>query len=191
MRRLLTVALVLGISIVARSGEIETARVTQQDGEYQVHLSVKVSGDQLTIYKITTDYDQLARLSDIIIESGLVERIDQDGNKIVRRRLLTKTCLILFCFVATLVEDITESGDGIIKTTIIPEESNFLYGDATWQVLESDEPYTLIIFNSRFKPDFWVPPLVGPLLIKKMVLDETKKTITNIEKIATSEEVFQ
>ena len=191
MRRLLTVALVLGISIVARSGEIEAARVTQQDGEYQVHLSVKVSGDQLTIYKITTDYDQLARLSDIIIESGLVERIDQDGNKIVRRRLLTKTCLILFCFVATLVEDITESGDGIIKTTIIPEESNFLYGDATWQVLESDEPYTLIIFNSRFKPDFWVPPLVGPLLIKKMVLDETKKTITNIEKIATSEEVFQ
>lgn len=191
MRRLLTVTVLLGISLATGAGEIEDASVSSRGGEYQVYLSVKVKGDQATIYGIATDYDQLARLTDIIIESGLEEREDQGGNKIVRRRLQTKTCVLFFCFVATLVEDVTEPGEGIIKTIIIPEESNFIYGDAQWQILESDQTHSLINFTSRFKPDFWIPPLIGPLFIKKMVLDKTRQAIENIEIIAASEEVLQ
>ncbi|MGY8813639.1 MAG: hypothetical protein ACKVHQ_02825 [Gammaproteobacteria bacterium] len=189
MWRLLTVLLLSGASFIASSAEINVASVTHHEGEYQVHLSVRVRGDKKTIYRIATDYEQLARLSDIIIESGLIERFDQDGNKITRRKLLTKTCVLLFCFVATLVEDVTEVGNGIIRTIIIPEVSNFIYGSAEWEILVSDESHSIINFNRRFKPDFWIPPLVGPLFIKKMILNKTQQAIENIETIAVSEQV--
>ncbi|MGK0298962.1 MAG: hypothetical protein ACI9XC_002587 [Gammaproteobacteria bacterium] len=189
MWRLLTVIFLSGISFIATSGDIEVASVTNHEGECQVHLSVRVSGDKETIFRIATDYEQLARLSDIIIESGLIERFDQDGNKIPRRKLLTKTCVLFFCFFATLVEDVTEVGNGIIRTIIIPEESNFIYGNAEWEILASDQSHSIINFNSRFKPDFWIPPLVGPLFIKKMVLNKTQQAINKIETIAINEQV--
>jgi hypothetical protein len=148
-----------------------------------------VHGDKETIYRIATDYERLSQLSDIIIKSGLIERYDEDGDKITRRKLLTKTCVLFFCFVATLVEDVTEFGNGIIRTIIIPEESNFIYGNAEWEILVSDQSHSIINFNSRFKPDFWIPPLVGPLFIKKMVLNKTQQAINNIETIAISEQV--
>jgi hypothetical protein len=189
MWRLLTVVWLSGISAVVTSGDIEESSISSLNGEYQIHLSVRVKGDRATIYRIATDYEQLERLSDIIIESGLIERHDQDGKKIVRRKLLTKTCVLFFCFLATLVEDVTEESDGIIRTIIIPEESNFIYGDAEWEILDSDQTHSLIKFNSRFKPDFWIPPLVGPLFIKKMVLYKAQQAIKNIETIAASEQV--
>jgi hypothetical protein len=176
MWRLLTVVWLSGISAVVTSGDIEESSISSLNGEYQIHLSVRVKGDRATIYRIATDYEQLERLSDIIIESGLIERHDQDGKKIVRRKLLTKTCVLFFCFLATLVEDVTE-------------ESNFIYGDAEWEILDSDQTHSLIKFNSRFKPDFWIPPLVGPLFIKKMVLYKAQQAIKNIETIAASEQV--
>ena len=187
MWHLLFVLVLLMVSGLSRSGEIQDARLSHKDGEYQVYLSVNVDGEQPTIYRIATDYDRLAELSDIIIESGFVERQDQDGNTIVRRRLLTKTCVVIFCFIAELVEDVTNPADGIIRTVIIPEQSNFEYGEAEWEILAVDDEHTHILFTSTFKPDFWIPPLIGPIVIKKMVLNKTQQTIDIIERLAESE----
>jgi len=181
--------LLLGITAMAQAGEVQHARVDHQDGEYSVDISVKVSGDRDTIYNIATDYEQLSRLSDLIIESGLTRRVEPDGTRIVRRRLVTRTCVLYFCFDAVLVEDLWEPESGLIKTVFIPEESDFLYGEAEWQVLAIDKDHTMINFTSRFKPSFWVPPLLGPLFIKRMMLGAAQQTIENIETIAGSEEL--
>jgi hypothetical protein len=184
---LLSAVLLLGMTLV-RAGEVQHARVDHQDGDYSVDISVKVSGERDTIYNIATDYKQLARLSDLIVESGLVTRVDPGGTTVVRRRLVTRTCVLYYCFNATLVEDVWEPVSGIIRTVFVPEESDFLYGEAIWRVLKIDDTHTLITFHSKFRPDFWVPPLIGPLVIKRMMLNAAEQTIENIETIAGSEQ---
>lgn len=188
MKRLLSSGLALGILTAGQAGEVQHATVDYADGDYSVDLSVKINGDRDTIYTIATDYKQLSRLSDVIIESSLISRKDASGSTVIRRRMVTRTCVLRFCFDAILIEDLREPESGIIKTVFIPEDSDFLYGEAVWEVLRFDDSNTMINFTSKFRPDFWVPPLIGPLFIRRMVLNTAEQTINNIEAIAASEQ---
>jgi len=58
-----------------------------------------------------------------------------------------------------------------------------------WQVTELEDSQTLIQFNSQFQPKFLVPPIIGPLLIKRKVLNAAKHIIEAIEHLANSEPV--
>lgn len=187
MRGLLCPVLSLLVSIWVQAGEVQHASVGHQGDHYSIAISVRVDGDRETIYRIATDYEQLSRLSDLIIEAGLVESTGPDGSLTVRRRLLTKTCVLAFCFNAVLIEDLSEPESGIIKSVFVPEGSDFLYGEAVWQIVAIDKSHTMINFNSNFRPDFWVPPIIGPLFIKHMMLDAAEQTINNIEEIAALE----
>jgi len=187
MARLLYTGLLILASFTAQAGEVQHAEVTYRDGDYSVDIAVKINGGRDTIYAIATDYKQLSRLSDMIIEAGLINYTDANGNTVVRRRMVTKSCVLGFCFDAILIEDLWEQESGIIKSVFIPEESDFLYGEAIWQVSSVDASHTLVSFNTRFKPAFWIPPLIGPLFIKRMMLDAARQSIQNIEDIAALE----
>jgi hypothetical protein len=187
MSRLLTTGLLLLAIQIVQAGEVQHASVDYRDGDYSIDISVRINGDKDTIYGIATDYKQLSRLSDLIIEAGLINHTDADGRTVVRRRMVTKSCVLRFCFDAILIEDLWEPQSGIIKSVFIPEESDFLYGEAIWHVTRLDDTHTLVSFNSKFKPAFWIPPLIGPLLIKRMMLDAARQTIQNIEDIAALE----
>ena len=140
------------------------------------------------VYKIVTDYDHFYRLSSIFVETSVISSIDA---KITRRRILTRTCIFFFCFDATIVDDVTEVDDQVIKTVFVPEQSDFTYGMMEWQVTDLGDSQTLIRFNSRFQPRFWVPPILGPLLIKRKVLSAPKHIIDTIEQIANSEAILE
>ena len=187
MSRLLTTGLLLLAIQIVQAGEVQHASVDYRDGDYSIDISVRINGDKDTIYGIATDYKQLSRLSDLIIEAGLINYTDADGKTVVRRRMVTKSCVLRFCFDAILIEDLWEPQSGIIKSVFIPEESDFLYGEAIWHVTRLDDTHTLVSFNSKFKPAFWIPPLIGPLFIKRMMLDAARQTIQNIEDIASLE----
>lgn len=189
IRRAFPVLFVLGALFAdpAGAGEVRKASVDHRDGEYFVDMAVKISGNKDTVYNIATDYRKLSRLSKLIVESGLVNRATPDGTSVIRRRLVTRTCVMKLCFNATLVEDVWEPSSGIIRTVFIPEESDFVSGEAVWQISRIDADNTLIDFHSRFRPAFWVPPLVGPYFIRRMMLDAAEETILNIEQLAAVE----
>lgn len=181
------VLMVLGCLAATQAGEIQQTRVEHRDGEYQIEMAVKVNGERDAIYAIATDYRQLARLSKLIVESGLVERVSPEGEPVVRRRMVMRACMMKFCFDATLVEDVWEPASGLIRTVFIPEESDFIEGEAVWLVSRIDDTNTMINFNSRFRPAFWVPPLIGPYFIKRLMLGAAEETILNIEQLAAIE----
>ncbi len=187
MARLSPAGLLLLATIAVQAGEVQHAQVAHRDGEFSVDISVKIDGDRDIIYAIATDYKQLARLSDLIVEAGLITHTDQDGNPVIRRRMVTKSCILKFCFDAILVEDLWEPESGIIRSVFVPEHSDFIYGEAVWHVSKIDDSHTMVNFNSRFKPAFWFPPLIGPIFIKRMMLDAARQTIQNIEDLATVE----
>jgi hypothetical protein len=187
MLRIATAALLFGISFSLNSGEIEYARASHVKGEYQVEIAAKLTGNWHDIYNVATDFEKLSRLSDIIIDSGVVESNSIDNSGTVRRWLITRICFPLYCFRATLVEDVQFNGSNIIKTNIVPDESDFEYGEAEWQIKPEGDENTVITFHSRFKPAFWVPPLIGPILVKRIMLNVTKQTILAMEKIVRDE----
>ena len=81
------------------------------------------------------------------------------------------------------MQDVIESPDGSVTALVVPELSDFRYGYARlnlWQEVDG----TRILIRSEVEPDFWIPPLIGPWLIKRKLLSETLETVDNLELLA-------
>lgn len=162
------------------AGDIEYASVDHHDGVYFLVLNVTLDARQDAVLAIVRDHENLYRVSDVLAQTQVLESTNRESK---RRKLVTRTCILVFCFKAVMVEDIEETADSII-TRIVATESDFKSGATVWRVQKVDEEHSRIEINSELEPAFWIPPFIGPLLLKQKMLFEAKKTIRNIEDLA-------
>lgn len=162
------------------AGDIQQAKVLHKDGVYILDLKVKLSSAFDPVHTIVTDYDQLHLISEVLIETSLLSEPDAE---IKRRRLVVRTCILIFCFTAKMVEDVWET-ENTITTRIIPAQSDYKFGKTEWQIDVIDKDHSQINLYCELEPDFWIPPLIGPYLMKKTMMKEAKKTIKRIEELA-------
>ena len=66
-----------------------------------------------------------------------------------------------------------------------PETSDFLLCNETWTFSEENGG-TVVVYNLKMKPKFWVPPGIGPFLIKRKLKNDGGDAIDRIEVIARS-----
>lgn len=187
MIRWLAPALLLpGMLNMVVAGEIELANVVHQEGEYRVDITARIDGSKDRIYQIATEPETQTRLNHMIVESVLVSPTDTRKTGAVHR-IVTHACLLGFCFDATMLEDRWEPTSGTIRSVFVPELSDFRSGEAMWIITAVDQDTSSVSFHSRFRPAFWIPPLVGPYFIKQLMLGAAKETIRNMEKLAAVE----
>ena len=170
----------LFVTIPASAGEIQRAKVQHKNGVYILELHVVLASRFEPVRAIVTDYDQLHRISDVLIETSLLSK---EGADIKRRRLVTRICILIFCFTTKMVEDVWETENTII-TRIIPEQSDYKYGETEWRVNSVDKDHSSIELYCTLEPAFWIPPVIGPFLMKQKMMSEAKKTINRIEELS-------
>jgi hypothetical protein len=178
--RLLALTLLLLIVLLSNSGEVNHAVVQYDQGIYTVDMDLIIDAEQSVVWTIVTDYDHLYRLSDTITESKILH----NGPDIITTRIVTTSCILFFCFGTTLVENVQELDSTTIHTTIDASQSDFEFGTTQWQIMPFDKDRTHILYKSRRKPAFWVPPFIGPTWIKNKMLSETKKFMQQLEILA-------
>ena len=164
------------------AGAIEDAEVQYKNGLYILVLAADLDADFDAVYAIVTDYDQLERISRTLIEAT---RLPSEDSGHLRRRLVTNTCILIYCKRAVLVEDVEEQGEHTILATVVPELSDFRSGRTEWRVRSLGEGRSRIELNAQMEPGFWIPPVVGPWLIRKKMLNEARDTVTQIEKLVS------
>jgi len=81
------------------------------------------------------------------------------------------------------VQDIVEAHDGSISAVIVPELSDFSYGTLRLNLWQ-EATGTRILIRSEAVPDVWIPPLLGPWLIKRELHAEAVQTVHNLERMA-------
>jgi len=173
--------LVLLVCPGAAAGEIKHADVRHSKGIYHLDLEVIIDAGIETTYAIVTDYDQLDRLSDLLINSSLVAA-PEEGQK--QLSLLARTCILIFCFNVRVVNELRETGTHTILTTIIPAQSDFKSGTTSWNFQENGSSRSRMHVTGQVEPAFWIPPVIGPILIKRKIIRETRKIIEQIELLA-------
>lgn len=134
-----------------------------------------------------TDYEQLAQVSEIVLSSHKITENRSLDDGPIRVRINTRTCILFFCFKARIVEDVEIVNEGTLRAVIIPKLSDFKSGEIIIQVQDYSDNQTQVNFDSRFTPDFWVPPIIGPMIIKRKTIQTSTHTIFQIEKILNSE----
>jgi hypothetical protein len=167
--------LVITMPLIA--GEIQQATIRHQDGMYILKLHVELAAPYSSVHAIVTNYDKLYRISEVLTETRL---LSEPGSKIKKRRMVIQTCILFFCFNTKMVEHVWETENTII-TKIIPEQSDYKYGKTEWQIIPIDKDRSRIQLYCELEPAFWIPPYIGPFLLKQKMMSEAKKTINRIE----------
>ncbi|HHH45123.1 MAG TPA: hypothetical protein ENK49_13380 [Gammaproteobacteria bacterium] len=179
----LVAGLLVGVAVHA--GQVHVASVSHQSGSYLVEVDTLVQVNEHRARALLTDYSHLERVNPAIeVSEILLTRGPGD----YRVRTVTHACIWFYCRRLRQVQDVIESQDGTVTALVVPELSDFRYGYARlnlWQ--EADG--TRILIRAEVEPDFWIPPLIGPWLIKRKLLSETLETVGRLEQLAKTTSV--
>lgn len=165
------------LAAAAAGGAIRDIAVERDGGTYRLEVDALVHASPTEVRARLTDYRHLKQLNGSIRSSEILER---EIGGACRVRIVTRACVWFFCRTIEQVQLVRESGDGNIDVRVIPELSDFKSGSARFRI-RAEQSGTRLMINSEIEPAFWVPPLIGPWLIKRKLHAEMLETVANLE----------
>lgn len=156
--------------------------VSSQDGEYSVHVQATVARAHAEVWALLTDYDHLTRLSDAIKES---RRVPDDDRVLVDT--ITRSCRLFFCRTVRHRQLVEESPPDRVVATTVAEHSDLREGEVVWLITAVGEQ-TRIDYYMTMRPAFFVPPLIGPAMVRAALREEAEALIAGLEATPVREE---
>lgn len=167
-------------ALPAAAADVLHTEVSHDAGRYTVVFEFQVAADANAVRRILTDYDHLDRLSRVVQKSEQLPPGD-DGRS--RVRVVMHSCFMFFCQTVRKLETITEFSDGRLVTVADPAESDYRYSRVEWQI-HAEETRTRVTYRAEHEPAFFVPPLIGPWVIKSRIRDELGLIAERLEQLA-------
>lgn len=165
----------------AFASTIESADIRFMGSSYHYRFSALVDAPAAAVRDIVTDYDRLSRINDDIVLSRVLVRYDDTA---LKRQLMMKQCVLVFCFDIDFIERVDFLSNGDISTTIVEGEGNFRRGQTVWRIEQLSKTSSRITMEADQEPDFFIPPVIGPLIMKRTFLREITETTNRIEQLA-------
>lgn len=165
---------------VGWAATIRTVQIERQDGRYVLESETFLQAPPNAVFRVLTDYDQFARISSVFEESRFAGS-DADGTPLVYTRV--EGCVWFFCKTMERVERLEFEAPDFIATTALPARSDFRYSRSEW-LLSPDGDGTRVLYRLEMEPDFWIPPVLGPMIIKRKLVQGGEDAVTRIELLA-------
>jgi len=175
--RVCCLVMVILCSSTSPADEVTELSVTDADGEYNLRIDAVLNAPVEYVYKVITDYKHAYRINPTITK---VEILPSYGDKVVRVRNISAQCVGPFCFDIAWTGDIVEARDGDLEVKTIPGLSNFVSGSAIWHIRSQGE-HTRVLYESSLKPAFFIPPVIGGIIVKEHIKDDALATFRRIE----------
>ena len=177
---LLLLAILPSAGPIAAAAEIRTVTMKKLDGAYLVRAETWLQAAPDFVHAIMLDYDEFHRLSRGLTATRWLDE-DHDGYPLAYTRV--DSCVAFFCRKLEKVEMVNVTGELSFSTQVVPTRSDFVMYSTKW-LFEAERSGTLIIYEMEMKPDFWVPPLIGPWAIRRKAESSALKIAERIEHIA-------
>ncbi len=184
MRFRTTALLALGLwAPAAAAGTIERLETAHDDGRYTVIFEVVLDAPRDKVWRIMTDYEGLPRVSKIITESRVLKQEDANRHRI---GVTLKACILFFCKTIKRVVDIEAKPPTEITVTEDPANRHIRYAVERWQV-QAEDNRTRLHYTAEVEPNFFIPPLIGPPVVKYFLRREIQLTAIEVEALARHE----
>jgi hypothetical protein len=179
--QLSTVAILLLLEVVPlNAAELRDILVEKIGDRYYLTSTTYFDASQSQLYKALTDFDKYPLFS-----SAFVEAENREPDEQGRPGFYTKMegCALLFCKTYIRIGYLELEPERDIVAVVDPEQSNFAYSRERWQLIPEGEG-TIMIYNFEMEPGFWVPPLIGPYVIKRALKASGGNAVGRIETVA-------
>ncbi len=176
----LVVLPMLAMTAVCQAAEMQGVDVQYRDGHYYVTSEVRMHVDQVSAFEIFLDWDIATEFSSVIIESRNIEA-DATGQR--GYYVKNRACVLFFCKSTVRQGYVQSDPYSMIRAVADPEKSDFEVSDENWS-FRADGDSTLVQYTLDMKPAFWIPPIIGPIIIKRKLAKDGEEAMGRIEAIA-------
>ena len=175
---LLVLALLPGLATAADFRRLDVSR----DGDdYQIQALVYVAAPPQAVFAVLTDYEHFTRISGSIVASRRVQQLDANDALVYTD---TRFCALFFCRHLKEMQRVTQTPPGDIVSTVLPEQSDNVQSGSASLHMEAEGVGTLLHWQIRLQPGFWVPPLFGPYLVERSLRAEGRRSADGVERLA-------
>lgn len=173
------------LTLTGQSATLDELEVTRNEGRYELYANTFLAASPSDIYSVLLEYedDKFQRISSVYKESGYLDP-ESDGTPIVYT--LMEGCILFYCLSMRRTERLEKEEFNYIRTITIPEKSDFKYSRSEWTFAPADGG-TRMTYTLVMEPDFFVPPIVGPYILKRILRSGGSRVISRIERMAQGE----
>lgn len=164
----------------ANAAEMRSVDVDYSGGRYTMVSEVWFDATVEQVYAVFRQWDLSTQFSSAIVESR-----DEPPDELGRPQYYVRNrgCVLFFCLSFERHGYVESQPNEVLRAFANPETSDFLLSNETWTFTEEDNG-TVVSYHILMKPKFWVPPGIGPYMIKRKLRSHGGDAINRIEAIA-------
>jgi hypothetical protein len=162
------------------SAEIRSLDVQYEDGYYTMRSEAWFDVGREPMYEVFSSWELSTEFSSAIVEARDLAP-DESGRPGFYS--VARGCVLFFCRSLKRQGYVERDRPQLLRAVAVPEHSDFEVCNETWEFAEVDGG-TVITYTLLMKPDFWVPPAIGPFVIKRTLKSKAGQALDRIESIA-------
>ena len=174
--------LLLFWQIPLQGAEIESLELQEQAGRYRVQLVALMDRPRELVMRLITDYRLLPRINPYVVEARTIPGASPPAQRVA---LLSEGCLLLFCRRLHHTQDFSRQR-WVLVAVMVPALSDFRSGLLRWSLEAPDPRHTRIRMVAQLEPDFWLPPLIGPVLLRHALQRMALRSVEELERISAA-----
>ncbi len=174
----LIISVLLASSTIA--AELRKIDIHHRSGRYIMNVDSYIEAPVAAVYQVLTDYDQFELIAEGIKEARILNNISPEVYIVYTK---VAVCFSFMCVEKEKIERVELRSNVEIFATVIPERSDFKYGVTRWMVTSEGEG-TRLRLKVEIEPSFWIPPLIGPRIMKAVMRREGIYSADSVEQLA-------
>ena len=164
----------------ASAAEMRSVDVDYNNGRYTMVSEVWFDATVEQVYDVFRQWDLSTQFSSAIVESADLEPDEMGRPQFYIRH---KGCVLVFCLSFERRGYVESEPNAVLRAYANPETSDFLLSNETW-TFAAENGGTVVSYHLLMKPKFWVPPGIGPYMIKRKLKNDGGDALDRIEVIA-------
>ena len=164
----------------ASAAELYSIDVRHDEGEYFLVSVVWFDAGLEETFEVFSTWDHSEQFS-----SAIVEARDLPPDELGRPGFYSRAegCILFFCKTLVRQGHVELVENRVLHARVDPEHSDFEFSNETWTFREEDGG-TRVRYELHMDPKFWVPPAIGPYLIKRKLKRASGAALDRIELMA-------
>lgn len=172
--------MLLALSALAQAADILSIEVDSEKDTYTMTSDVWFDAPIEQVFEVYRYWEYASRFSSAIVEAHDLPPDEQGRAQFYVRN---RGCILFFCKSFERQGYIEAELNKVVRAFANPETSDFYYSNESWRFVARDGG-TVVTYDLSMRPKFWVPPGIGPYLIKRKLRNNGDQAVDRIESIA-------
>jgi hypothetical protein len=174
------------LAMQAHAAQVLGVHVTRNGTRILIDMDISIDAPPPAVFRALQDYGTMARYNPDL------RSVRVEPTAVPDRVLLftaVHTCVLIFCKTMHQEQIMTATAradGGTLRAELVPHGGDFEGGYGLWTVRPCGpaRPNTCMEVRIELIPAFWVPPVIGPWVIRRKMDEEARLTSAGLERTA-------